>query len=157
MFRILAALACGLVFGVGLTVSQMFNPEKVMGFLDVAAISAGGWDPSLALVLAGAVATTAIGYRQVFRRGRPLLADAFSIPTRRDIDARLIGGAVVFGLGWGLVGLCPGPALAVLGVDGVAALVFVLAMLAGMAGHHFAFERPQSSRLAPSPVAGTKP
>ncbi|HSO43811.1 MAG TPA: DUF6691 family protein [Rhodospirillales bacterium] len=141
MLRILASLACGLLFGVGLTISQMINPEKVLGFLDVAAIPSGGWDTSLALVLAGAVATTLIGYRLVLRRARPLLAESFSLPTRRDIDARLIMGAVVFGAGWGLVGLCPGPALAVAGVDGVGAVVFVLAMLAGMAGHHFALVR----------------
>lgn len=157
MLRVLAALACGLDFGAGLTVSQMINPEKVLGFLDVAAIPAGGWDPSLALVLLGAVATTAIGYRLVFRRARPVLADAFSLPTRRDIDARLIAGAVVFGLGWGLVGLCLGPALAVLGVDGIKAAVFVLAMLAGMAVHHLAFERPGSTPLTSDPVAGVKP
>ncbi len=123
----------------GLTVSQMINPAKVLGFLDVGAIPTGGWDPSLALVLAGAVVTTAIGYRLVFRRSRPLFAEAFSVPTRRDIDARLITGATVFGAGWGLVGLCPGPAVAVLGVDGIGAVAFVVAMLAGMAGYHLAF------------------
>ena len=136
MNRILAAFACGLLFGVGLTVSQMINPAKVLSFLDVGAIPSGGWDPSLALVLLGATMTTLIGYRLVFRRHRPLFAEAFMLPARRDIDARLILGAVIFGAGWGLVGLCPGPAVAALGVDGSGAVVFVLAMLAGMAAHN---------------------
>ncbi len=87
MMRILAALVCGLLFGIGLTVAQMTNPQKVLGFLDIATISNGGWDPSLALVLGGAVVTTAAGYRLVFRRDRPLLAGSFSLPTARDIDA----------------------------------------------------------------------
>lgn len=155
MVRILAALACGLLFGVGLTVSQMINPAKVLGFLDVGAIPVGGWDPSLALVLAGAVLTTVIGYRLVFRSAKPLLAAAFSVPTRRDVDARLLAGAVVFGSGWGLVGLCPGPAVAVLGVDGLGAVVFVVAMLAGMMGYYLAFERRQS--FTSGPFAGAKP
>ncbi|MCU0893678.1 MAG: YeeE/YedE family protein [Rhodospirillales bacterium] len=141
MNRILAAFACGLVFGVGLTVSQMINPAKVLGFLDVAAIPAGGWDPSLALVLLGATVTTLIGYRLVFRRHRPLFADAFTLPTRRNIDARLILGAILFGAGWGLVGLCPGPAVAVLGVDGLGAVVFILAMLAGMVAYRSIVEK----------------
>lgn len=149
MPRILAALACGLLFGVGLTIAQMINPEKVLAFLDVGAVGTGGWDPSLAVVLLGATATTAAGYRLVFRRGRPLLAEAFSPPTRRDIDARLVAGAVIFGTGWGLTGLCPGPAIAVLGVGGTNALVFIVAMLAGMAGYHLAFAR----RRSPGPGA----
>jgi uncharacterized membrane protein YedE/YeeE len=151
MNRILAAFACGLVFGVGLTVSQMINPAKVLGFLDLGAIASGGWDPSLALVLLGATMTTLIGYRLVFRRHRPLFADAFTLPARHDIDARLILGAVVFGTGWGLVGLCPGPAVAALGVDGLGAVVFILAMLAGMAGYHLWFERPRALGRDPSP------
>lgn len=155
MVRILAALACGLLFGVGLTVSQMINPAKVLGFLDVGAVPAGGWDPSLALVLAGAVLTTVIGYRLVFRSAKPLFAAAFSVPTRRDVDARLILGATIFGAGWGLVGLCPGPAVAVLGVDGLGAAIFVIAMLAGMAGYQLGFERRQS--FTSEPFAGAEP
>lgn len=141
MNRILAAFACGLLFGVGLTVSQMINPAKVLGFLDVGAIPSGGWDPSLALVLLGATATTLIGYRLVFCRHRPLFAEAFMLPARRAIDVRLILGAMLFGAGWGLVGLCPGPAVAALGVDGLGAVVFVLAMLVGMAGYHSVVEK----------------
>ncbi|MGZ8407312.1 MAG: DUF6691 family protein [Caulobacteraceae bacterium] len=145
MNRILAAFACGLLFGVGLTVSQMINPAKVLGFLDVGAIPSGGWDPSLALVLLGATATTLIGYRLVFRRHRPLFADAFTLPARRAFDVRLILGAILFGAGWGLVGLCPGPAVAALGVDGLGAVVFVLAMLVGMAGYHLWIKRRRLS------------
>ena len=155
MNRILAAFACGLLFGVGLTVSQMINPAKVLGFLDVGAIPSGGWDPSLALVLLGATMTALIGYRLVLRRHRPLFSEAFMLPARRDIDARLILGAVVFGAGWGLVGLCPGPAVAALGVDGLSAVVFVLAMLAGMAGYQLWFEQRRRSEAAVEPAGKT--
>ena len=115
MRHALAALAAGLLFGLGLTVSQMANPAKVLGFLDLA----GDWDPSLAFVLAGAVATAALGFRLVQRAGRPLLAPAFRLPTATRIDRPLLLGAAIFGLGWGLVGFCPGPALAALGLDGL--------------------------------------
>lgn len=152
MPRILAAFACGLLFGTGLTVSQMINPAKVLAFLDVGAIPSGGWDPSLAMVLLGAMATTLIGYRLVFRHRRPLLADAFLLPGRHDIDARLILGSVLFGAGWGLVGLCPGPAVAVVGVDGLGAVVFLLAMLVGMAAYHLWLERRNSGRPAVKPA-----
>jgi uncharacterized membrane protein YedE/YeeE len=151
--RIFAALACGLLFGTGLTVSQMINPQKVLNFLDVAAIPAGRWDPSLALVLLGAVATTAIGYRLVFRRARPLLAPAFSLPSRRDIDARLVLGAVLFGLGWGFVGFCPGPAITALGIGGLPVAVFVFAMLVGMVAFHLLFERRGASGRTGAPTA----
>jgi uncharacterized membrane protein YedE/YeeE len=157
MNSILAAFACGLLFGVGLTVSQMINPAKVLGFLDVGAIPSGGWDPSLALVLLGATTTTLIGYRLVLRRHRPLFAEAFMLPARREIDVRLILGAVVFGAGWGLVGLCPGPAVAVLGVDGLSAAVFVLAMLAGMAGYYLTFQRAGPGQLVHGSAAKAKP
>lgn len=141
MKRILAALVCGLLFGIGLSLAQMINPQKVLNFLDLAAAWSGGWDPSLAFVLAGAIVTTAAGYRLAFRRNRPLLAESFSLPTGRRIDARLIVGATVFGAGWGLVGFCPGPALAALGPGWPPAAVFVLAMLAGMAVFRLLFER----------------
>lgn len=151
MLRIVAGLVCGLLFGIGLTVAQMINPRKVLDFLDIGAIPAGGWDPSLALVLGGAVATTAVGYRLVFRRAGPLFAGSFSLPTRQDIDARLIAGAVIFGLGWGLVGFCPGPALAAVGIGGLAALIFVVAMLVGMGIHHLLFVRqPAGDQSRPS-------
>lgn len=153
MARILAAFACGLLFSLGLTIAQMINPQKVLNFLDVAAIPSGGWDPSLALVLCSAVATTAIGYRIVFRFSSPLLAPSFSLPSRHDIDWRLMGGAIIFGVGWGLVGLCPGPALAIVGVGGLPAVVFAVAMLAGMGVHRLLPKRPRTS--PPESVSGT--
>jgi len=129
MARNLAALVAGLVFGIGLAVSRMVDPGKVLAFLDVA----GRWDPSLALVMAGALAVTLIGYRLALKRPAPLLADGFRLPTRRDVDARLVGGAALFGVGWGLVGFCPGPALASLAYGQLSSVLFVAAMLLGMA------------------------
>jgi uncharacterized membrane protein YedE/YeeE len=123
--RALLALVAGVLFGVGLAVSHMTNPAVVLGFLDVA----GDWNPTLAFVMGGALAVTAAGYRLVLRRPQPLLEPSFQLPTRRDVDARLVAGAAVFGIGWGLVGLCPGPALAALasGLPGVLAFVAALA------------------------------
>lgn len=129
MRQILAALAAGLLFGIGLTVSQMVNPAKVLNFLDLA----GNWDPSLAFVLAGAIATAALGFQRVRRRTAPLFAGSFQWPSARDIDRRLMLGAALFGIGWGLVGLCPGPAVAALSLDPGRVVLFVLAMFAGMA------------------------
>jgi len=131
MLQIVSALAAGLLFGVGLTISQMVNPAKVLGFLDIA----GDWDPSLAFVLAGAVGTVALGFLLVGRRWtKPLFAPAFYLPSAQDIDRRLVAGATLFGIGWGLVGLCPGPALATLAVAPAQVSLFVAAMLGGMAG-----------------------
>ena len=132
MSRIVSAFAAGLLFGLGLIVSGMANPAKVLAFLDVT----GRWDPSLAFVMAGAVAVSATGYFVARRRGRPLLASRLEIPTRRDLDPRLIAGAAVFGLGWGLAGLCPGPALTLLTVAPAQAVTFVVAMVVGMLAFH---------------------
>lgn len=129
MIRLLSALAAGLLFGIGLTVSQMVDPAKVLNFLDLA----GHWDPSLAFVLAGAVGTSAIGFRLIRRRPAPLFADDFKLPTARRIDRRLVTGSALFGIGWGLVGLCPGPAITDLALDPRGVGLFVAAMLAGMA------------------------
>ena len=126
---ILSAFASGLLFGLGLIVSQMVNPAKVLGFLDIF----GNWDPSLALVMGGAVAVSALGYLIAKRRGVPVLAPRLEIPTRRDLDSRLIGGAALFGIGWGLAGLCPGPALVGLTFGPWQMFVFVAAMIIGMA------------------------
>ncbi|WPB86058.1 DUF6691 family protein [Sediminicoccus rosea] len=128
MARILAALAAGALFGLGLILSGMANPAKVLAFLDLA----GHWDPSLAFVMAGAIPVAAIGFALGRRRTAPLCAEAFAPPARGLVDARLIGGAVLFGLGWGLAGFCPGPALAALGFGGWQPWLFVAAMLAGM-------------------------
>jgi uncharacterized protein len=130
MVRTVVALVSGLLFGLGLAVSQMINPAKVLGFLDLF----GDWDPSLAFVMLGAVPLTALGYRLARLRGAPLWAAAYSTPSQSRIDRRLAGGAVLFGIGWGLVGYCPGPALASIGLGNPATLLFVAAMLAGMAG-----------------------
>ena len=116
MGQIVAALAAGALFGVGLVIAQMTDPLKVLGFLDVA----GDWDPSLAFVMAAAIPVTAAGIALGQHRGRPVLAAQFSRPRQTAIDMRLLTGAAIFGAGWGLVGYCPGPALASLGrVDGI--------------------------------------
>ncbi|MGU3545909.1 DUF6691 family protein [Methylobacterium sp. A52T] len=147
MAKTVSALAVGLLFGLGLLVSGMADPAKVLAFLDVT----GRWDPSLALVMAGAVAVSAAGYRLALRRGRPVLAPRFDVPTRRDLDPRLIAGAAIFGLGWGLVGLCPGPALTILTVAPAEALTFVAAMVAGM----LLFRLVPPVRPKPEAVPGT--
>lgn len=128
MGRNLAALLAGLVFGLGLTVSQMVNPAKVLAFLDIF----GDWDPSLAFVMGGALIVTAIGYRLVWRAPKPVFAERFQVPGHRRVDARLAGGAILFGIGWGLVGLCPGPAISALTIGGAEAAGFLVAMMAGM-------------------------
>jgi uncharacterized membrane protein YedE/YeeE len=125
---VLANLIAGLIFGAGLLLSGMANPAKVLNFLDIA----GQWDPSLAFVMGGAVVVTAIGYRLVFRRGTPMLDETFHLPTARQIDGKLIIGATIFGIGWGLVGLCPGPALVSLLLASPAIFAFVPAMLIGV-------------------------
>jgi len=126
------AILAGLLFGAGLAVSQMANPAKVLAFLDVGAIPSGGWDPSLALVMAGALAVTFVGFRLARTRTKPLAGERFEWPTRTDIDARLVAGSAIFGIGWGLVGYCPGPAIASLAWGRSETIVFVLAMIAGM-------------------------
>ena len=127
--RALAGLIAGIIFGFGLSLSQMVSPAKVQGFLDLA----GDWDPSLALVMLGAVLLTFAGYRFVLRRKAALLDRKFHLPKRAEIDVSLIGGAAIFGIGWGLSGLCPGPAIASLGYGSLPAAAFVAAMVAGFA------------------------
>ncbi len=125
----ITALAAGLILGVGLSVSGMIDPAKVLGFLD----PFGNWDPSLGLVMAGAVAVSIPAFALAAKRGKPVLAQSFQLPEGRDIDRRLIIGSVVFGVGWGLVGLCPGPAFSSLALGMWPTAVFVAAMIAGMA------------------------
>jgi uncharacterized protein len=124
----IVAFVSGLLFAVGLGISGMTNPAKVAGFLDFA----GKWDPSLMFVMAGAIGVHLVAYRLVRRRSSPLLAGAFSVPSRRDIDVKLLAGAAIFGLGWGLGGYCPGPSIVSLASGATGVLVFVGAMLAGM-------------------------
>ena len=133
MAAILTALFSGTLFGIGLAVSRMIDPAKVLGFLDLF----GSWDPSLALVMAGALAVTTSAFAVIGRRPAPLFAETFRLPVAKDIDARLLGGAALFGVGWGLAGWCPGPALSSLGLGFWQALVFVAAMGAGMALFRF--------------------
>lgn len=124
----LVNLALGLLFGVGLIVSGMADPAKVLNFLDVF----GTWDPSLAFVMGGGVIVAFIGYRLVFGMKAPILGGSFQVPTRRDIDGRLLAGPALFGVGWGLGGFCPGPALTALGLGSTGVLAFMPAMLLGM-------------------------
>lgn len=127
----LAALAAGALFGLGLAMSGMTDARRVLGFLDLF----GDFDPTLAFVLGGAVVTTALLFRPVLRRGRPLLAGAFQLSSLEHVDRRLLGGSALFGIGWGIAGYCPGPALAGLGIASTEALWFVPAMLAGALLH----------------------
>jgi uncharacterized protein len=127
----------GLLFGLGLVVSGMSDPAKVINFLDLAAIPTGGWDASLAFVMAGAVIVTAIGYRFVLVQPKPLFDRAFHLPDRKRLDHRILVGPAIFGIGWGMAGFCPGPAFATLGTGSAEAMLFVLAMLAGMAMARF--------------------
>lgn len=132
---IISAFLCGLMFGAGLVVSGMTDTTRVLGFLDVLAIPKGGWDPTLAIVMAAALIVSIPGFALARRRGRPVLADVAAGPTRTGIDRSLIVGAVLFGAGWGLVGLCPGPAIVNLATLSPPVLLFVTAMIAGMAAH----------------------
>lgn len=127
----IAALA-GVMFGAGLVISGMTQPARIVGFLD----PLGGWDPSLAFVMAGAVAVYAVAHAVIRRRARPWFEPRFHVPARADIDAPLIAGAAVFGIGWGLGGLCPGPGIVAAAGGSSSALVFVVAMLAGMYLRH---------------------
>ena len=122
------SLLAGLVFGLGLIVSGMANPAKVLGFLDLA----GAWDPSLALVMVGAIGVGVVAFFAARQRTVSLLGAKMKLPTARQIDRRLVSGSVLFGIGWGVAGFCPGPALVALGMGELKALLFVVAMLAGM-------------------------
>jgi uncharacterized protein len=139
MRNYVASLTAGLIFGWGLALAGMTDPQKVLGFLDVT----GAWDPSLLLVLGGAVAVTLIGFRIVLHRTQPLFGDRFHLPLRQSVDLPLVAGAAIFGVGWGIGGYCPGPALALLAAPGREAWIFLPAMLLGMLLHHL-FERPVS-------------
>jgi uncharacterized membrane protein YedE/YeeE len=134
--RALASLVCGFIFGWGLFISGMMQPAKVLGFLDFLAIPSGGWDPTLIVVMGAALAVSMVGYALI-RQRRPILETKSYWPTQTAIDRPLITGAVLFGIGWGLVGLCPGPAIENLATLSPGAIVFVIAMAAGMAAHNF--------------------
>lgn len=144
---ILTALISGLLFGLGLVVSGMSNPAKVLNFLDVF----GTWDASLAFVMAGAVMVTSVGYRFVLGRASPVLADRFHLPTSNDIDKPLLIGATAFGIGWGLSGFCPGPAVTALPLLASGTLVFFPMMLLGMTGARALQSRLQRRQASSAP------
>ena len=133
MSRNLVAFASGLVFGAGLIISQMSNPAKVIGFLDIA----GGWDPSLAFVMVGALAVFGVAYRSSRKRSTPLLGSWFGTPTERNIDPPLLAGSLIFGVGWGLSGFCPGPAVVSSAFGDWRVWLFVAAMIGGMLVYRF--------------------
>jgi uncharacterized protein len=153
--RALASLFCGFVFGWGLFISGMIRPDKVLNFLDVLAIPSGKWDPSLAVVMAAALVVTGIGYA-LARRRAPVFEPQNQWPTQIAIDRPLIAGSVLFGIGWGLVGLCPGPAIANLAVLSAPVIVFVVAMALGTLVHDFWYVRgvaPAAPSLAQANAA----
>jgi hypothetical protein len=143
----LASLLAGAVFGVGLAVSQMINPDKVLDFLDVA----GAWDASLLLVLGGAVTVSAVLFRLVLRRATPVLDDHFHLPTTAVVDARLLTGSALFGVGWGLAGYCPGPAVASLGFANPEALWLLPAILLGASLQRWLDQRQQPESNSADP------
>lgn len=138
--RLLPPLISGALFGAGLTLSGMTNPVRVRGFLDIF----GDWDPTLAFVMGGAVIVMAVAWRIQARMQRPVFGEKFSLPDRKDLDPRLLSGAVLFGIGWGIAGLCPGPALASLALAPATVLPFVAAMVVGMALQEFLSRRKVS-------------
>jgi uncharacterized membrane protein YedE/YeeE len=141
----LAALLIGAIFGIGIAISGMANPAKVLNFFDVA----GTWDPSLLFVMGGALITAMIGYRIVFgTRSAPILEKGFSLPTRKDIDARLLAGSATFGIGWGIAGFCPGGAIPALGLGHPQTMIFMAAMIAGIVVARFASLRMATAKLA---------
>lgn len=129
----LIALLCGVIFGLGLSLSQMINPNKVIGFLDIA----GNWDPSLMLVMVGALAVAMPLFRWVLKRPQPLLDEVFHVTKKTQIDKSLLSGAAVFGIGWGMSGYCPGPAVASLGLGNMEALVMVVSIYVGFLTYNY--------------------
>ena len=132
-----AMCASGFLFGLGLAISGMTNPAKVVGFLDIA----GNWDPSLMLVMVAGLGVTVPSFHLVLKRSQPLFNKQFFLPTRKDLDGKLIAGAALFGIGWGIAGYCPGPALAALVSLNSNVILFCAAMVVGMVLHHFLLEK----------------
>lgn len=137
MKRAVASGFAGVFFGLGLALSQMINPNKVLNFLDVA----GNWDPSLALVMGGALFIGIIAFYLIPKRASPLFEETFKLPTRKDIDKPLLIGSAIFGIGWGVAGYCPGPAFATLGSNTLEAILFITAMIAGVLLHDFIYKK----------------
>lgn len=134
--RNLVAMFSGILFGAGLAVSQMINPDKIINFLDVS----GSWDPSLGLVMLAALLVTSVGFRFLAGNERPLLDGRFHLPSRSEIDVSLLAGAAIFGIGWGLAGYCPGPGLAAITLGTIEPLIFTIAVLAGFQLHRMVFD-----------------
>ena len=151
MALILASFGCGLIFGLGLLISGMTEPDKVLGFLDFF----GAWDATLAFVMTGAVAVAGVGFVLARRRSAPLFASKFSWPSRSDIDAPLLIGSALFGIGWGLAGICPGPALVNLAGLPAPIIVFVAAMAVGMSSFELWQRRKVASASAPGIAVAT--
>ena len=124
----LASLLSGVIFGIGLVISEMVNPAKVLGFLDLF----GNWDPSLAFVMLGAIMTTTVGYRFIFKLQTPLFSDQFFLPLKKDIDQKLLVGSALFGIGWGVGGLCPGPSIDLFLNSPYPLIIFVISMFSGI-------------------------
>ncbi|SDG92558.1 YeeE/YedE family protein [Nitrosomonas sp. Nm132] len=141
MITILIALLAGLIFGIGLILSEMANPAKVLSFLDIT----GSWDPSLAFVMMGAISVGVMAFTLARRRGQTYLGSSLQLPTSRVIDKRLVLGSLAFGIGWGLAGICPGPGLVLVGTGNLHGIVFVAAMLLGM-GIFELLERHQATQ-----------
>ena len=137
MKLILASLISGILFGVGLSLSQMINPEKVLNFLDIA----GAWDPSLIFVMLGALEVTFISFKIILKRPSPVFDHKFYLATKKEIDKPLIIGATIFGIGWGITGYCPGPAVAGLGFGNPESVIMVIAIYLGFVVHRYLFER----------------
>lgn len=135
------ALIAGIIFGIGILISGMASPAKVLNFFDVA----GAWDPSLMFVMGGALLTTLLGYRLIFMRGRPLLSSRFHLPDRSDLDLRLIAGAAIFGIGWGITGFCPGGALPAVGTGRADVLLFVAGLIGGLVATRLTLKALSSS------------
>jgi uncharacterized protein len=142
----LSMLLAGLIFGFGLALSGMTHASKVLGFLDVT----GNWDPTLLFVMGGAVAVTAIAFRFVLRRRAPVLAEKFTLPTARHVDAPLVIGAALFGIGWGIGGYCPGPGVALLAAHGWETWVFIPSLLLGALLHRVFKSSPGGDRASPA-------
>lgn len=137
MKQIFVALISGILFGIGLTLSQMTNPDKVLNFLDIA----GNWDPSLIFVMLGALAVTFTGFRFILKRPNPVFDRKFYLSTKKEIDKPLVIGAAIFGIGWGIAGYCPGPVLAGLGNGNFEAVIMIVAIYLGFIVHRYFFER----------------
>jgi uncharacterized membrane protein YedE/YeeE len=145
---ILIQFFVGLLFGLGLLLSGLSDPAKVLNFLDLGAIGNGSWDASLIFVMIGAIMVAFVGFRLALKRGRPVLANSFKLPINRMLDRRILAGAAIFGVGWGLAGICPGPAFVDLGYGSLKAALFAVAMLVGMAAARAMARRPFQAAAA---------